>query len=80
MSLAGLSGLGRCVLIAGGRNKGLDFEPLLSLGEKLAGIVVIGESADDLVGLFAGVLDSSRIIRAESMAEAVRAGYGLSEL
>ncbi len=77
--VAGLSGLGRCVLIAGGRNKGLDFEPLLSLGEKLAGIVVIGESADDLVGLFAGVLESSRIIRAESMAEAVRAGYGLSD-
>ncbi|NNN13797.1 MAG: UDP-N-acetylmuramoyl-L-alanine--D-glutamate ligase [Acidimicrobiaceae bacterium] len=77
--VAGLSGLGRCVLIAGGRNKGLDFEPLLSQWEKLAGVVVIGESADELAGLFAGVLDSSKIVRAASMAEAVRSAYALSD-
>lgn len=43
------------------------------------GVVLIGESADELAELFSGVLDSKKIIRAESMAGAVRAAYALSE-
>ncbi len=76
--VAGLSGLRRCVLIAGGRNKGLDFEPLLSQHEKLAAVVLIGESTDELAQLFIGTLEPSKIVRAKSMKEAVQAGYALS--
>ena len=56
------------VLIAGGRNKGLDLRPLASEPDRVRAVVAIGEAADDVVAVFAGVRP---VHRAGSMAEAV---------
>jgi UDP-N-acetylmuramoylalanine--D-glutamate ligase len=59
---------GRVVLIAGGRNKGLDLSELRALAPSMRGVVAIGEAADEVEGAFTGVVP---VARAESMREAV---------
>jgi UDP-N-acetylmuramoylalanine--D-glutamate ligase len=44
------------VLIAGGRAKGVDLSPLASRSDRLSGIVAIGESADEIASMFAGLI------------------------
>ncbi len=56
------------VLIAGGRNKGLDLSELGSEQGRMRGVVAIGEAADVIAGIFQG---SCPVVRATSMAEAV---------
>lgn len=56
------------VLIAGGRNKGLDLRPMAAMPERLRGVVAIGEAADDVAAVFAG---GPTVVTAESMAAAV---------
>ena len=56
------------VLIAGGRNKGLDLTELGSEPKRMRGVVAIGEASDLIAGIFEGICP---VVRATSMAEAV---------
>jgi UDP-N-acetylmuramoylalanine--D-glutamate ligase len=56
------------VLIAGGRNKGLDLRSLASEPQRMRAVVAIGEAADEIAGVFDGVCP---VRRATSMEEAV---------
>jgi UDP-N-acetylmuramoylalanine--D-glutamate ligase len=51
-TLRALAGYDRVVLIAGGRSKGMDLSPLAAEGARVAGVVVMGEAAGQLAGLF----------------------------
>jgi UDP-N-acetylmuramoylalanine--D-glutamate ligase len=63
------------VLIAGGRNKGLDLGELRVLAPRLRAVVAIGESAADIVEAFEGVCP---VRTAASMRDAVRAATELA--
>jgi UDP-N-acetylmuramoylalanine--D-glutamate ligase len=73
--LAAVSGFPSCVLIAGGRNKGLDLSVLRSLAPRLRGVVAIGESASLVADVFDGL---APVVVAASMDEAVSAAVGLA--
>lgn len=51
---AALSGFDSVVLIAGGRNKGIDLAPLAATPERVRAVVAIGEAAPDVAAAFAG--------------------------
>lgn len=57
------------VLIAGGRNKGLDLKPLAEVADGVRAVVAIGEAASEIEGAFAGRCPTTL---ARSMDEAVR--------
>lgn len=59
---------GQAVLIAGGRNKGLDLHPLAEAADQLRSVVAIGEAASDVRQVFAGLCP---VVIVESMEEAV---------
>ena len=61
---------GQVVLVAGGRNKGLDLSVLRALAPRLRGVVAIGEAAEDVESAFTGLVP---ITRADSMRGAVSA-------
>jgi UDP-N-acetylmuramoylalanine--D-glutamate ligase len=61
---------GQVVLVAGGRNKGLDLSVLRALAPKLRGVVAIGEAAEDVERAFTGLMP---VTRAGSMRDAVSA-------
>ena len=63
-----LRAFGSIVLIAGGRNKGLDLAGIAQAGSAVKAVVGIGESGPDIVGHFAGRCPSAL---AGSMDEAV---------
>ncbi len=67
-TVAGVSGLTNAVLIAGGRNKGLDFAPLAQLAPHLVAVVAIGETASIVAELFDTLVP---VDVATSMAQAV---------
>ena len=67
-TVAALSGLESAVLIAGGRNKGLDLGELAVLAPRLRAVVAIGEAAAEVVAAFA---DEVPTTVADSMDEAV---------
>jgi len=69
-TVAGLQGFSSAVLIAGGRNKGLDLGALAEAAESLVGVVAIGESAGLVERVFEGKVD---VTRASSMTDAVEA-------
>lgn len=73
---AAVGGFDSVVLIAGGRNKGLDLGELRSLAPRLRGVVAIGESAELVAEVFAG---SSDVFRADSMDAAVARAAELAE-
>ena len=52
--VAALGGFDSAVLVAGGRNKGLDLSPLRALAPRLRGVVGIGEAAPEIAAVFAG--------------------------
>lgn len=58
----------RVVLIAGGRNKGLNLAPMAADLERVAAVVAIGEAADEVTAAFGRL---RRVVRATSMADAV---------
>jgi UDP-N-acetylmuramoylalanine--D-glutamate ligase len=58
------------VLIAGGRNKGLDLGGLRVHAPKLRAVVAIGDAAGEVEAAFTGAVP---VVRAESMRAAVRA-------
>jgi len=74
-ALHALEGKRDVVLIAGGLAKGVDLAPLASASGALAGVVAIGEAAEEIVALFAGRIPA---LRSGSIEDAVRAAYRLA--
>ncbi|HEV7863344.1 MAG TPA: UDP-N-acetylmuramoyl-L-alanine--D-glutamate ligase [Acidimicrobiia bacterium] len=75
-ALAALAGFDSVVLLAGGRNKGLDLGVLRREAGRIRAVVAIGEAAPEVEVCFAGLRP---VHRAGSMAEAVRLGAELAE-
>ncbi|HVA03273.1 MAG TPA: UDP-N-acetylmuramoyl-L-alanine--D-glutamate ligase [Acidimicrobiales bacterium] len=73
--LAAVEGCAPAVLIAGGRNKGLDLSVLGAAASRLRGVVAIGEATEEVVSAFAG---SVPVTRALSMARAVEAATAMA--
>jgi UDP-N-acetylmuramoylalanine--D-glutamate ligase len=67
---------GQVVLIAGGRNKGLDLSVLRPLASRLRGVVAMGEAADDIEAVFA---DTVPVAQANSMGDAVNAAARVAQ-
>lgn len=74
-ALAALAGLHDAVLVAGGRSKGVDLSPLVEAAPRLAGVVVLGESAEELARLFAGRVP---VVRAATIEEAAAEALDLA--
>ena len=78
-TVAAAAGFGDAVLIAGGRNKGLDLGDLAQAAPHLRAVVAIGESAPEVTACFqlagAGRIE---LAEAESMAEAVALAYDIA--
>lgn len=66
---AAVRSVGRAVLIAGGRNKGLDLGPMADVADRLRSVVAIGEAASEVRQAFAGLCP---VATAGSMEEAVK--------
>jgi UDP-N-acetylmuramoylalanine--D-glutamate ligase len=68
---------GKTVLILGGRGKNAPYAPLIPLIEKsVRTLVLIGEDADNIESQLNA---NAEIIRADSMADAVRKGFGAAK-
>jgi UDP-N-acetylmuramoylalanine--D-glutamate ligase len=75
-ALAAVSGFESVVLVAGGRNKGMDLSPLTAAAPHVRAVVAIGEAGPDVAAAFEGLRP---VVRAGSMAEAVEAAAGLAQ-
>ncbi len=64
------------VLLAGGRNKGLDLSPIGDAAEHLRGVVAFGEAGPEVVDAIAG---RAPVVRADDMHDAVAAARELAE-
>ena len=73
-TLTAMAGLPGSVLIAGGRNKGVDLAVLG--GSRPRAVVVIGEAADEMAEVFAG---RCPVHKAASMDEAVALAHGAAD-
>lgn len=74
---AALRAFDSVVLIAGGRNKGLDLAVIGHESHRVRAVIAIGEAADEVADVFAN--PGARpipVVRAASMSEAVTAGGG----
>lgn len=69
-TVAAVSGFDHVVLLAGGRNKGLDLSPLAEVADRLRAVVAIGEAADEVVEVFAST--DVAVHRSNSMLDAVK--------
>jgi UDP-N-acetylmuramoylalanine--D-glutamate ligase len=74
-ALAAADAAGGVVLIAGGDSKGVDLSPIGALADRLAGVVAIGASADDVVGIFQGRVPTRK---AGSIEEAAHTAFELA--
>ncbi|MDP9299959.1 MAG: UDP-N-acetylmuramoyl-L-alanine--D-glutamate ligase [Actinomycetota bacterium] len=74
-AIAAIDGVHDAVLIAGGRAKGQDLSPLATRAGRLAAVVVVGESADVLAGVFDGL---ALVRRAASIEEATETAFALA--
>jgi UDP-N-acetylmuramoylalanine--D-glutamate ligase len=74
-TLAAVRGFDSVVLIAGGRNKGLDLHELAAAAERLRAVVAIGDAAPEVEAVFTGVVP---VRTATSMDEAVAAAHELA--
>ena len=72
---AGVSGFASVVLIAGGRNKGLDLSDLAGTVPPVRAVVAIGEASNEVTSAFFGQVP---VRQAGSMAEAVDAAMSLA--
>jgi UDP-N-acetylmuramoylalanine--D-glutamate ligase len=75
-TVAALKGFENAVLIVGGRNKAIEFTPLLGAIANLGAVVCIGETADLLVSLFSPYVPA---LRATSMKEAVNVAAAMAQ-
>lgn len=67
-TLAALACFERAVLIAGGRNKGLDLHPLRAAIDRVSSVVALGEAADEVTEVFG---EQRPVLTANDMDEAV---------
>lgn len=67
-ALTAIAGFENVILVAGGRNKGLDLGDLAAATDRIKAVVAIGESADEIERTFA---EHRQVMRASDMAEAV---------
>jgi UDP-N-acetylmuramoylalanine--D-glutamate ligase len=75
-----LAAFPRVVWVAGGRNKGLDFGQLVGGAlDRLVGVVLLGEAADELAAALELAGYPGPVVRAASIGEAVTVGFGLAE-
>ena len=70
---AAAQSVGPAILIAGGRNKGLDLSPMADVADRLRSVVAIGEAAPEIERVFAG---RCPVTTAGSMEEAVGMAAG----
>jgi len=75
-TVAALRGFDTAVLIAGGRNKGIDLSGMRDAGDHVHAVVAIGDSADEMVALFSA---THEVVVAHDMTEAVTAARRLSD-
>jgi UDP-N-acetylmuramoylalanine--D-glutamate ligase len=75
-ALTAIRAFDHVVLIAGGRNKGLDLASLASEPAHMRAVVAIGESADIIESTFAGICP---VRHASSMREAVAAAGAMAQ-
>jgi UDP-N-acetylmuramoylalanine--D-glutamate ligase len=73
--LAALSGLDSVVLVAGGRNKGLQLDALRRGADHVRSVVAIGEAVPEIEAAFAGV---TPVVTATSMDEAVALAHDVA--
>jgi UDP-N-acetylmuramoylalanine--D-glutamate ligase len=71
--LAAVAGFASVVLIAGGRNKGLDLRPLAAAVPPVHAVVAIGEAAPEVQAVFDGLVP---VVAATTMESAVEAAAG----
>ena len=71
-----VSGFDSVVLLAGGKNKGLDLSELASTADRLRAVVALGDAADEVVGAFDGIRP---VHRAAGMDDAVETATALAE-
>ncbi|MEY2755723.1 MAG: UDP-N-acetylmuramoylalanine--D-glutamate ligase [Actinomycetota bacterium] len=74
-ALTAIRGFENIVLLAGGRNKGLDLASLATESARIRAVVCLGESAAELVAAFEGVCPT---VTASSMDDAVDAARSLA--
>lgn len=74
-SLAAIRGFDRVVLLAGGRNKGLQLSELATERDRIVGVVGLGEAAAEVTALFT---PSCPTVVASSMREAVEAAHRMA--
>lgn len=75
--VAALKGFDSAVLIAGGQNKGLDLSPLSFVAEHVRAVVAIGHASEQIIEIFSQI-DGIKVVKAESMDEAVALAKSLS--
>lgn len=73
--VAAVEGFGSVVLIAGGRNKGLDMAPLASTIGRVRAVVAIGEAAEEVAAAFRG---GCPVVTSRSMGQAVQRAHDLA--
>ncbi len=74
-ALAAMRSFDRVVLLAGGRNKGLDLRALAAAPEHVRAVIAMGEAAPEVVAAFAGVRP---VVTADGMDEAVAEARALA--
>ena len=74
-TLAAVAGFASVVLLAGGRNKGLDLTALAAAAPRLRAVVAFGEAGDDLVAALGEVVPVRRV---RDMVEAVALARALA--
>lgn len=69
---------GKCILIAGGRNKGNDFlEMARQTKAKLRAVVALGECSDEVIGAYRAV-GFRDVVKVKTLVEAVRLAYEMA--
>ena len=71
-----ISGFDSVVLVAGGKNKGLDLSEMADASDRVRAVVALGDAADEVVGAFQGVRP---VHRATNMDDAVQTAATLAE-
>jgi UDP-N-acetylmuramoylalanine--D-glutamate ligase len=76
-TLRAVSSFDNVVLLAGGRNKGLDLSVLTAKSSRLRGVVAFGEAGPDIADAFSGTTRTP-VVTVTSMHDAVRAARELA--
>ena len=74
--LAAVRSFERVVLVAGGRNKGLDFAPITAESDRIRAVVAMGEAAPEIRDALSG---SNRVVMAAGMDDAVARARELAQ-